>query len=146
MKPMKILTLILVLFLVITGILWKALSKDSACENLIQLSNREALIIEIWEKVKVSLEEPQPDYGSLYLSEGADKYGIDWDKLGIPKDLATVGLWDLDFNKEVIGVSKITMGYGYRKHLVFNLYELDGTRIVNGYMNKYPFELSVVCD
>ena len=62
--------------------------------------------------------------GAVFVKEVEGHLGLNWGRLGIPLEIATVELRGkgVDYsNLEKESVEEIRIGYGYRKHIVFKL-------------------------
>lgn len=135
---MKMKITIIILILATAAVLYAAISYNShisyvvkaSCRNLEAISGDRVLMSNLWRQLTDIVEEEaqleNSDFATrvLFARDYEGAFGIDWEALGIPLDVATIQMWgeglaSTGFDPRLI--DEIRVGYGYRDQLVFSI-------------------------
>ncbi len=152
------------IFFVIAIILTIFLSLDyyraKDCRNLKRIAADKDLrkLIISWVKSKeedIAFLSNSGKFSGFVFSSRHGKYysqdlfpDLDWDKLKIPNEHATIQLDGDQINYQGLNwksVHSVWIGYGYRKHIIYEMKPGSVTKVVDGKLEKFPDNFSVSC-
>ncbi len=128
---MKVLKYALLLLVVLAlYFFYGKITEDRMCQNLHAIKNNKELAFEVKSWIKNILDKPyflsnvKQNSGVIFVRRLKGSIGLDWNALGIRLNVASIEFVGSKVNYKSFDkkdVEEIRIGYGYRKHLVFQL-------------------------